>query len=570
MKNISIHHGDPCVFSVRAAVTALLVVGSSNASAFNFSNDADTIRGSLDSTISAGSGVRTESASKNLVSPTYNSATGAQTGNGRMGQFSGMSDQGDINYDKGDAFTTYLKGSHELLLKMPAEGLSFMARGTWLRDISATDTTGNTSGQDAFAAAPPDIRDGLASHAREKLAFQSRLLDLWVSKTFDVGDQQARVRVGNQVVSWGESVFEVGGINATNAIDVNRASQPGAQIKEFILPAPILSVASGLGNGFNTEVYIQGHWNESYLPPVGSYWSTSTVGPGSGAYGVNTEAARNDGQYGLSLRYQPDGAALSLGVYAITYHDKLPQISLDANGATVYTYPEDRHMFGVSANFPLGDWAIGTELSYRPKDAVPLNGSSGCVAQEGKCWVDEKKFQWHLTSLFTLQPSNSGELLKLLGADTATLTTETVVIAYPGLHDSYDGSPTAAGGWLWGNQSNDLAVSGALNSPGDSKGTKYSGGLDVDFNWIYDGSLIGGWQVNPGIYLRRGMFGYTPNISEQFMKGVTSMNMYVNFIQNPADWQIGMNYTKFLGPSDPLTNPLRDRDFVGINVSRNF
>ncbi|KNE86609.1 hypothetical protein PSTG_20028, partial [Puccinia striiformis f. sp. tritici PST-78] len=100
-----------------------------------------------------------------------------------------------------------------------------MARGTWLRDVSATDTTGNTSGQDAFATTPPDIRDGLASHAREKLGFQSRLLDLWVSKTVDIGDQQARIRVGNQVISWGESIFEVGGINATNAIGVNRASQ---------------------------------------------------------------------------------------------------------------------------------------------------------------------------------------------------------------------------------------------------------------------------------------------------------------------------------------------------------
>ncbi|USX02265.1 DUF1302 domain-containing protein [Pseudomonas proteolytica] len=191
--------------SVKITFAVLSIAGSSGVSAFTFSNDADTIRGSFDSTISTGTGIRTQSQSNNLVSPTYNSATGAQTGGGRMGQLSGMSDQGDINYDKGDAFTTYLKGSHELLLKIPTEGLSFMARGTWLRDVSATDTTGNTSGQDAFATTPPDIRDGLASHAREKLGFQSRLLDLWVSKTVDIGDQQARIRVGNQVISWGKA-----------------------------------------------------------------------------------------------------------------------------------------------------------------------------------------------------------------------------------------------------------------------------------------------------------------------------------------------------------------------------
>ncbi|MFP3758926.1 DUF1302 family protein, partial [Cupriavidus sp. SIMBA_020] len=81
---------------------------------------------------------------------------------------------------------------------------------------------------------------------------------------------------------------------------------------------------------------------------------------------------------------------------------------------TVFRFPEDRHMIGVSANFPVGDWAIGTELSYRPRDAVPLNPASGCVAQGGNCWVDEKRFQWHLTTLYSLQPGNSGAFLKLL------------------------------------------------------------------------------------------------------------------------------------------------------------
>ncbi len=556
--------------SLQLPLMAIFSIVSGSASAFTFSNDADTIHGSFDSTVSAGTGIRTESQSSNLVSPTYNSATGARTGGGQLGQAGGVSDQGNINYNKGDAFTTYLKGSHELLLKMPSEGLAFMVRGTWLRDFSAAETTGQASGQDAFNSTPPDISHGLASNAKDDLRFQTRLLDLWVSKTFNVGDQQARVRVGNQVISWGESIFEVGGINATNAIDVNRSSQPGAQVKEFVLPAPIISVATGLGSGFNAEAYVQTKWNEDYLPPVGSYFSTSIVGAGSSAYNVRTKDAREGGQYGLALRYQPEGTDLNLGLYTITYHDKLPQTSLDSNGLTVYQFPEDRHMFGVSANFPVGDWAVGTELSYRPKDAVPLNPASGCVAQNGKCWVDEKKFQWHLTSLFALQPSNARGILNALGADTATLTTETVVIAYPGLHDSYDGSPISSGGWVWGNQKNDLVTTGGLNTPGDSKGTKYSGGIDIDFNWVYDGSLISGWQVNPGIYVRRGMFGYTPNINEQFMEGVTSVNMYINFIQNPANWQVGMNITKFLGPSDPLTNPLRDRDFVGINVSRNF
>ncbi|HEX7912075.1 MAG TPA: DUF1302 family protein [Paraburkholderia sp.] len=568
MKNFSIDRLDPRKGPLQAALAATIAFGCGSANAFTFSND--TIQGSFDSTVSLGTGIRTKSPSDSLVSPTYDPATFTRTGSGQLGQFAGLSDQGDINYKKGDAFTTYLKGSHELLLKMPSEGLTFMARGTWLQDFTATKTTGATSGQDLFAATPPQISSGLADAARNDMRFKARILDLWLSKTFDVYGQQVRVRAGNQVISWGESIYELGGINATNAIDVNRASQPGAQIKEFVLPAPIVSVASGLGSGFNVEGYVQVRWNKSYLPPVGSYWSTSIVGPGSAAYGARTQEARNGGQWGAALRYQPPGTELNLGLYAMTYHDKLPQTALDPSGATVFRYLEDRHLVGVSANFPLGDWAIGTELSYRPKDAVSLNPASGCVAQGGNCWVDEKKWQWHLATLLALQPSNARRLLNFLGADTATLTTETVVIAYPSLRQNYGGSPVASGALLWGNEFNDVVASGALNSPGDSVGTKYSGGINVDFNWVYDGTLIHGWQVNPGIYVRRGLFGRTPNAEAQFMRGVTAVNFYVNFIENPANWQVSLNYTRFMGGKSPLDNPLHDRDFVGIVASRNL
>jgi hypothetical protein len=33
------------------------------------------------------------------------------------------------------------------------------------------------------------------------------LLDLWVAKSFDIGDMPAKVKVGNQVISWGEEIF---------------------------------------------------------------------------------------------------------------------------------------------------------------------------------------------------------------------------------------------------------------------------------------------------------------------------------------------------------------------------
>ena len=75
------------VVLVRAAIAALVAVGCGSAHAFTFT--IGTVEGSFDSTISAGVGIRTASPSSNLVSPTYNVATGAQTGGGRLGQLSG-------------------------------------------------------------------------------------------------------------------------------------------------------------------------------------------------------------------------------------------------------------------------------------------------------------------------------------------------------------------------------------------------------------------------------------------------------------------------------------------------
>jgi len=542
--------------ALRPAAFACALLASAGSQAVTF--ETGNIRGSFDSTISAGTGIRTRSPSCSLVTQ---GATGPGAPAGCLAPTSMLGDQGNLNYDKGDAFTTYLKGNHELLLKMPA-GISAMARANWVRDFTATHTTGILS-----ATTPPNLTDGLADSARDDLHFKARLLDLWVSKSFPVGEQQARVRIGNQVVSWGESLFLPGGINSTNAIDIMRLSQPGTQLKEVFLPAPMVSVASGLGKGVNVEAYVQTNWNKSYFPPSGSYWSVvNGLGKGADAYGLADVDARNSGQWGAAIKWEPAGTQLNLGAYFLKYHDKTPNFSFNAdrNGAFGWAYAQNRKLFGVSANFPLGDWAVGTELSYRPRDAVALNANSGCASQNGDCWVDEKRFQWHLTGLLSLTPNGAGgAFLRALGAQTATLLAEAVVIHYPNLRRTYGGDPISAGGWGWGQETDPTAAPVPV-------GTKTSSGINFDFSWVYDGTVIPGWQMIPGVYYFQALSGRTPNASGLFMKGAKSANFYLNFAQNPAKWQFGFNYAVFRGGSSPLDQPLGDRDYFGMYLSRNF
>ena len=243
-------------FQLHAVAAAVCALAVSSAQAITF--EVEGVTGNFDSTVTVGTGIRAKEPSCGLITQ---GATGAGAPAGCLAPTSALGDQGDLNYAKGDRFTTYLKGSHELLLKLPSD-TTFLGRVNWVKDFSSTQTTGYTS-----ATTPPAVSDGLADDARSDLKFKARLLDLWASKSFAVGEQQARVRVGNQVVSWGESLFLPGGINSTNAIDVMRLSQPGTQLKEVFLPAPIISVASGLGHGLNAEAYVQTNWNAvSVLP----------------------------------------------------------------------------------------------------------------------------------------------------------------------------------------------------------------------------------------------------------------------------------------------------------------
>jgi len=539
-----------------AALAATLAGGFPTAQAFTF--EMGDVRGNFDSTITAGAGIRARDPSCWAVT---DGASGAGAPAGCLAPTSALGDQGNLNYGKGDFFAGYLKGDHELLLKAPGD-ITFLGRVNWVKDFAATHTTGILS-----ATTPPDLAGGQAGDARDDLKFKARLLDLWVSKSFQVGDNLARIRIGNQVVSWGESLFLPGGINSTNAMDIMRLSQPGTQLKEVYLPAPMISVASGLARGLNVEAYVQTNWNKSYFPPTGSYWSVvNGLGKGHSTYGLAEKDARNSGQWGVALRYEPPGMQLNLGAYAMNYHDKTPNfaIDIDGTGAMGWVHLEDRKLYGVSANFPVGDWAIGTELSYRPRDAVALNpATSGCASQNYKCWVDEARWQWHGTALLSLTPDMGGAILKALGAQTATLLFEAVAIHYPHMKRSYDGDYVTAGGWGWGQLTDPAGTPVPM-------GTRTSWGFNFDFSWVYDGTIIPGWQVVPEIYYFQAVSGRTPNLSGLFMEGAKSANLIVSLIQNPATWKVMLNYARFWNGKTLLDQPLKDRDFFGIAISRSF
>src|SRR5512134_3034522 len=341
------------------ALIAALLPGIAHPFQFQAS---ESVSGNLDMQLTLGAGLRTQSWNPKLVGdPTI--VPGANT------DVSSNGDDGDLNYEKGQLYTTYLKFTPELLLKFPMD-FKFMARATFLYDFMATHTD----------------RTDLDKAAKHQIARDAQLLDLWVSKDMNIGDQRARMRLGNQVVSWGESIFAIGGINQTNSLDFQKLSIPGTQLKEAVLPAPIISVASGLGGGFNLEGYYQFWYNRNRLPPVGTYFSVADIlgrgqqpafsegnpaspffanfaglDPAADPTQVNTirvntlgiEKPSNQGQYGFALHYKPEGVSLDVGLYFMNYHDKMPVLSLRADGQFQWQTLEDLKLYGISANSSL-------------------------------------------------------------------------------------------------------------------------------------------------------------------------------------------------------------------------
>ncbi|MDD2736252.1 MAG: DUF1302 domain-containing protein [Desulfuromonadaceae bacterium] len=571
-------------------------------SAFAYEFQAGSVEGSLNSTLGMGFGNRLRNPSSDI------------TGVGNPGQWSG-GDDGNLNYKKGDFYSAYIKGNHELLLKAP-DGWKGFVRGIWKYDFKAEDTR----------------RTDLSSAAEDQIVLNAELLDLWVSKNFSLGGENGRIKVGNQVISWGEPLFYIGGVS-NNVLDFQKLLVPGTQMKEAFLPVPAISVSTSLPAGLTAEAFVQANWRRTRVAPVGSYFSASDIydkgrvpvsfnGTNFNMFGqdqysltdrrnlTDTEAldaitANGDfgapilgdkkpkewdlKQVGLSAHWTPPDSKVNFGAYITNYHDQFPVLNLVNGGAYQWEFLQNRQMYGLTANFPVGNWAVGTEYSYRPHDAVALSGgfnpggpldvnTNGVVGIANlPLYKDFQKHQWSVTGMLQLSPGDHGWFLDLLRADTGFLTAETAVTHYPGVSKgvtrSIEGVPVhqvaAAGYFVPLDKSNPAApITAAL-------GTDTSWGYTVDFNVTYDGKIIPGWQVTPGVTLSHSVLGDTPNYTAQFLEGNMSTNIYVLFNQNPAKWQAGINYTVWY--SDPWQKNtvverqyLKDRNLVGGFVSYSF
>ena len=498
-------------------------------------------------------------------------------------------DDGNLNYDRGDIVSAALKGTHEFGLKT-RDGWRSLVRGTWVGDFKAGDTR----------------RTPLSDDAKDIATRNLTLLDAWVSKDIRIGERNATVRLGNQVLSWGEDIYIIGGINSINALDLRKWHTPGTQIKEILRPAPMLSINTGVTDAVSAEAYYQFRWNAFRFDPVGTFFSgADVVGAGQrpafipssvlsgfdlctaptpcgdigeriqpGINVVPFEAERTPPrgqQFGLALRFKPKGFDTEFALYYERYHDKLPFTTLFTdpafaayNVANIGYYNEygaKKDLFGASFNTKVGPVAVGGEISYRPKDSVAIDPSvpfagkysifepanadaNGRITVRG--YVEEKKIEAHLTALyFTEVNSPMGALVRGLGAAEGTLLAEVAVTHYP-----------------------DLKVGEIpyLIFPSYVNPTRTSWGYALEFDLSYPRVWGSDWNLTQLTVFTHDAGGVSPN-TLPFVKGRKSLFIGLNF-DNSAIWRAQFGYTAFFGGG--LSNIQRDRDNFAASISYNF
>ena len=400
----------------RARLPLAVSLASTLASpAFAVSFNIGEIEGQFDSSLSVGASWSTASPNKNLI--------GANNGGKGLSQ---TSDDGHLNFKKGETFSKIFKGIHDLELKYGDTGV--FVRGKYWYDFELKDEH-----REFKDISDSNRKEGAQSSGGE-------ILDAFVYHNYSIGDMPGSVRFGKQVVSWGESTFIGGGINSINPIDVSAFRRPGSEVKEGLIPVNMFYVSQSLTDNLSAEAFYQVEWDQTVVDNCGTFFSQpDIIADGctdnlrvlssartlnalpAGARGLlaangvnyNDEGvlvrrgadrdARDGGQFGVAFRYMFEPLDTEFGAYFMNYHSRAPIFSatgasqaafnlanslvgtplqglrpllIAGNSQYFVEYPEDIRLYGLSfsTTLPSGT-AWSGELSYRPNAPVQLNST---------------------------------------------------------------------------------------------------------------------------------------------------------------------------------------------------
>ncbi|MHC8300498.1 DUF1302 domain-containing protein [Pseudomonas sp. ZS1P83] len=590
--------GHPRPQPLALAILAVLTTPS-YATSFDINEDWSL---STKTTLTLGSSWSTQNPDKSLMTR----ANALQAQGVRANGTSVSADDNRLNFEKGDPISQNFKGLTDFSLDGQGQG-AFIRFKYWY-DHAYETRDGRFK----------DFDDSGWDDLSKFKGFQT--LDAYVWKDFQVAGHPLTVKVGNQVLSWGESLLIQNGINVINPLDVSAFNRPGVEIKEGQLPVEMVSFSFGLSDTTNLEGFYQYNWRPSVLDGCGTFFASSDAiqkgcGPlylgqvqtdqqmqASGLYATSrgNESPSDNGQFGFALRQMiPALNDAEAAIYFINYHSRLPYFTLDAKNTSVRgtfpgrvqapsyaaAFPENIRLYGISLNGvePNSGISLAGELSYRPNMPVAINAPDINVAvisgAPGSSWVQlpagfninrgnrydgwERKGVWQMTGSATQAFDN------VLGATRLSLFGEAGAVHIEDIGDERLGRNAAFGRSAPRNGTAcNTVASGVTNQYCTDKGfaTDWSWGYRLRASLEYS-DVLPGINLIPAINWRHDVSGYSYDPQGPFQEGQQALGVsltgtYFN------DYSVELAYNAFFGSNDYST--LDDRDFASVSFKADF
>ena len=469
----------------------------------------------------------------------------------------------DNNFpDKGEIVSTPLKITVEAGIQKGSIGA--FIRGTYIYDAIIMGLDPSTGLVPAGGYTPAN--DWITADGQDEIGNSFRLLDAFVYGSVGVGGTTTLSgRVGNQVLSWGESTYIGNSLNSINPADGTKARGAAPELKEILLPLPIVWGSLDFGGAFSIDLYYVAKWEATIIDPVGTFFSSSSaVGEGfeelsalqvpnpstlfPGATGSAIDA-EDGGEYGVAFRTVSESMGWAeFGLYYMRQSSHAPyfQATTSLSGLSYQLiYPENIDVFGASFNVDLpGELGLSMagEVSYRPD--VPMSyGSStfGLFGALGSAvgYSEGDMTQVQVTFTYTGGSANP------FGADKMT------VVFEPGF--VYANMPE--------NTPFEVAVFGDL----DRFSYGYVALVKLEYSDVF-------WNLTlePAITYKQDLNGSGPSIpSATFVERRKSMTAGVTATYlTSTTFDIG--YTAYWGGGAYESSVQQDQDFLALTVKTSF
>jgi hypothetical protein len=353
-------------------------------------------------------------------------------------------DDGDLNYDEG-IVSNMVQASLDIsarwrFLSAYARGIAFYDFETELSERERTD---------------------LDSDADLYVGKNIALRDYYLDASFRARGMPVHLRVGDQVLNWGESTFLRFGVETVTPLDIAAGLRPASAPRDLEIPQGMLWAAANVSEELAVEAFYQYAWQRVRTLPVGWYFSDNDAvgveGPnvamvGSGLFsdqGTDLDAAfqlpagtlgfdpdfmripghgshdpSNQGQGGFTMQLiVPRLNSTKLAFHFLNYHSRVPIVSArtaDAAAAAA-TSPE-----AVAAR------AAALAPIYEGEGLPPAEAAAAALAAASTLTIGEYASEASYTAVY---PENIQ--MVAFSFNTATLRTGTLVSGEVSHHFDY-------------------------------------------------------------------------------------------------------------------------------------